>query len=133
VEVIVRCPSETPEVRSILAAVQGVNSRFAGLKDGVTHVIDWQDVLYCESVDKRCFIYTAGAVYESQARLYEIEDRFSDVGFARISKSEVVNVRQITALRPEFSRRLVLVMANGERLIANRNYARSLKERLGLT
>ena len=129
IEVIVRCPSDGPDVRRIVAAVEALDDTLTGVKDGATHVIEWRDVLYCESVDKRTFIYTANDVYETAERLYEIEDRF---GFARISRSQVVNIRQIEALRPEFARRLELVMANDEKLIVNRFYAKTLKERLGL-
>ena len=42
---------------------------------------------YIESVDRKCFIYTSDEVYESEFRLYELEQRLEEHGFFRVSKS----------------------------------------------
>jgi len=132
VEVVIRCPSESGETERIASALCGLDARLSGTLDGQTCLIDPHDVLYFESVDKRCFIYTATEAYETGRRLFEIADQLSQAGFFRSAKSQIVNIAKITSLRPDFDGRLELVMEDGEKLIVSRKYARGLKERLGL-
>lgn len=132
IEVIIKCPQNTDEVRQIVSFLQGFGKKLSGVKDGKTFIINKQDVFYFESVDKRCYIYTADAVYETALKLYEIEDWLSDEGFIRCSKPQIANIAKFASLCPDFGGRIEITMVNGERLIASRQYAKLLKERLKL-
>jgi len=132
IEVIIKCPEATDDVQKLASLLQGYNHKMPGTKDGQTYLVDWHDILYFESVDKRCFIYTAADVYETALKLYEIEEWLTTGIFFRSSKSQVVNIKKIKSLCPEFGGRLEVVMENGEILMVSRQYAKLLKERLGL-
>lgn len=132
VEVVINCSQASDETHAIVALLQGFNQKLSGTKEGQTYLIDKQEVLYFEAVDKRCFIYTANDTYETQLRLYEIEELLSGMGFFRCSKSQIVNIASITSLCPDFGGRIEAVMDNGEKIIVSRQYAKSFKERLGL-
>ena len=90
------------------------------------------EVLYFESVDNRTFLYTESEVLEVKQRLYELEDVLSEKDFIRISKSQIVNVNKIHALRPELNRTIEATMCNGERLSISRKYAAAVRELLEL-
>ena len=132
VEVIIRCAEETEKIRKMAAMLQGMDEKLRGAKNGRTHMIDRQDVFYFEAVDRRHFIYTEKDAYETQLKLYELEDRLSDAGFFRSSKSQIINISKIASLCPDFDGRMEVVMKNGEKLIVSRQYSKPLKERLGL-
>ena len=132
VEVIIKCPEITDEIRKIESLLHGHAQRLSCGKGGVTHLINKRDILYFESVDKRCFLYTADDVYETSLKLYQIEEMLADVGFMRIAKSQIMNIAKIKSLCPDFGGRIEVIMDNGERLIVSRQYAKLLKERLGL-
>ncbi len=68
-------------------------------------------------------------VYETDLKLYELEDRFE---FFRISKSCVVNLNQIHSLQAESHRRIKIMMSNSEKIIVSRQYAKELKNLLGV-
>jgi len=87
VEIVIKCPENTDEIKKIAAMLQSREKKLTGVKDGQTFLIDKQDVLYFESVDKRCYLYTAQDVYETPLRLYEIEETLTNEGFFRCSKS----------------------------------------------
>lgn len=131
-EIIINCPVETEEIRQTADMLRGDIQKLPGIKDGRTYLIDRREVMYVESVDKRCFIYTTDATYETPLKLYEIEARTAGLGFFRSAKSQIVNLTRIKSLRPDFGGRLEVVMETGERLIVSRQYAKSLKERMGL-
>ena len=131
-EVVIKCPEATDEIKRLAALLQGYGQKMSGVKDGQTFLIDRHDVLYFESVDKRCFVYTASDVYETALRLYEIEERLAGGIFFRSSKSQIINIKKIKSLCPEFGGRIEAVLENGEILRVSRQYSKLLKERLGL-
>lgn len=131
-EIHINCPQVSDEIRKIEVMLKSCDKKLAGTKNDQTHMIDKRDVLYFESVDKQCFFYTINETYETPLKLYEIEAQLSGIGFFRCSKSQIVNISMIASLCPEFGGRIEIVMENGEKLIASRQYARALKERLGL-
>ena len=83
-------------------------------------------------MDRRCFIYTSGEVYESDFRLYELEQRLEEYGFLRVSKSVLIQWQKIRSLRADLNRRVRITMSNGEQIVASRQYAEDLKKRLGV-
>ena len=132
IEVIIKCPEVTETVIRMKSLLYNCDQRLSCIKDGVTHLINKHDVFYFESVDKRCFSYTANDVYEIPLRLYELEELLSDNGFIRSSKAQILNIAKIKTLCPDFGGRLEVVMENEETLIVSRQYSKLVKERLGL-
>ena len=70
-------------------------------------------------------------MYETPLRLYELEERLESSDFFRASKSLIINFNQIQSLKPEFGGTMQVTMSNGERLTVSRQYAKSVKEKLG--
>ena len=113
-EVTVNCAYLTPELEKII------------------HMLDIAAILYIDTTDKKTFLYTMESVYETELRLYELEDQLEESGFLRIAKSCIVNVRHITSLRADIDRKIRVTMDNGEQLLVSRQYTKRLKERLGI-
>ena len=132
IEVTIKCPEITPDIRKLEALLYSYAKKLSCTKDGIIYLIDTKDVLYFESVDKQTFLYTASDVYELPQRLYEIEEMLSDAGFIRSAKSQILNTYKIISLCPDFGGRIEAVMENSEKLIVSRQYAKLLKERLGI-
>lgn len=132
IEVIIECPQTTDEISRMAAMLKSCKDKLSGSKNGKIHIIDTKDVLYFESVDKRCFIYTENDEFETTLKLYEIEAQLTDRGFIRTGKSQILNIAKIDTLCPDFGGRLEAVLRNGEKLIVSRQYSKSLIERLGL-
>jgi DNA-binding LytR/AlgR family response regulator len=131
-EVEIRCPIADAQVKSIAETVNCIGRTISGEKNGKTFWVDFSDVLYFETVDRKCFIYTEEEVFETNLRLYEIEALSADASFFRSSKSQIVNIARICSLCPDFDGRLEISLKNGEKIIVSRQYAKQLKERIGL-
>ena len=132
VQVIIKCPKANDEIHKIKTLLHGFDKKLTCTKDGVMKLIDKRDVLYFESVDKNCFLYTSDNVFETSLKLYEIEEMLADAGFFRSSKSQILNIAKIESLCPDFGGRIEAVMENGYQLIVSRQYAKILKEKVGL-
>ena len=131
-EVLIKCQTATEEVQRLKNLLQTHTKKLSCTKDGTTHLVDAREILYFESVDKIPFLYTQTDVYELSLKLYELEEMLSGMGFIRSAKSQIINTYKIASLRPDFGGRLEVTMQGGERLIVSRQYAKILKERLGL-
>ncbi len=133
-EVIIRCSpgdSQTARLLAVLGEFQPAQ-KLTGIRDGQTYLLDFAQVLYADTVDKKTFLYTQEAVYETELRLYELESQLRGRDFFRASKSALVNFNAIQSLRPDLGGRIRLTMRGGEAIYVSRQYAPLLKKRLGL-
>ena len=126
----VTCPEMTPEIERILSMLHMLNKQLVGHKEGEMHLIEAADVLYIDTADKRTFLYTKNEIYETELKLYELEEQLKDADFFRANKSCIINFRHIASLKSELNRRLLVTMTNGEKLIVSRQYAEYVKEKL---
>lgn len=130
--IVVTCKRLTSDVEKILASLRMINHQLTVKKDGEIHFLDIAQIIYIESVDRKCFIYTRKDVYESNYRLYELEGQLGEYGFLRVSKSFLIHLQDIQSLKADINRRIRITMAGGEQIIASRQYAEELKKRLGV-
>lgn len=75
---------------------------------------------------------TAGVTYALRLRLYEVEEALNPHQFVRISNSELVNLRQITALDLSLSGTIRLTLAGGGVSFVSRRNVKNIKQALGL-
>ncbi len=131
-EVSIRCPRLDTQITRLIELLRLSDARLTGEKDGETCILDGADVLYIDTVDRGTFLYTAGGVYQTRLRLYELEEQLAAWDFIRVSKSAIVNFSRVRSLRPDFGGRMRLTMSNGEVVLANRQYVPAIKKKLGL-
>lgn len=75
---------------------------------------------------------TAG-VCSVRLRLYELEEQLDGHTFVRISHSEIVNLRRVTALDLSFSGTIKMTLADGAAVCyASRRYVKKIKQAVGL-
>ncbi len=80
------------------------------------------EILYLETVDRKCFLYLKDTEWQTDTTLQGFLDRFENQGFVRISKSMVVNIFHIRELKAEANMRVNVILKNGEVLTVNRSY-----------
>lgn len=131
-EVAITCKKLTPEIEKIIAMLRMIEMQLTGTCKGETYIIDIDQIFYIETVDKRTFLYTKDKVYESNLRLYELEEQLEKWSFFRASKSCIINFRCIRSIKADIDRKLQVTLSNGERLIVSRQYSEYIKERLGV-
>lgn len=131
-KITVTCKQLAPNIEKILATLRMMDNQLTGKKNGETYLLDIKKVLYIESVDRKCFIYTSDEVYESDFHLYEFEEQLEEYGFLRVNKSFLIHMHNIHSLKSDINRKICITMTNGEQIIASRQYAEELKKRLGV-
>ena len=129
-EVIINCPRTDEDILRLVAMLRVYQKKLVGVKDGERHLLDVKDILYIDTADKKTFLYTEKAIYESALKLYELEDALRELDFLRAGRSAIVNFRKIKSIRPEMGGRLLVTMDNAEQVYVSRQYAGELKEKL---
>ena len=129
-EVIINCPQADEDILRLVAMLRVHQKKLVGILNGEQRLLDVKDILYIDTADKKTFLYTSGAVYESALRLYELEDSLRELDFLRAGRSVIVNFRRIQSIRPELGGRLLVTMDNGEQVYVSRQYADDMKAKL---
>ena len=130
--VLVTCRRLTPEIEKLMEMLRMMDRQLTARKNGEIYLVDISEVIYIESVERKCFVYTSTEVYESDFRLYELEGQLEAFGFLRVSKSFLIHLRSVQSLKADINRKIRITMSNGEQIIASRQYADELKKRLGV-
>lgn len=131
IEVIIACPQVDRRVRRIVEAVEMDGMRLACTVDGYMRMVDVGQVLYAETVDGRTFLYLERDVGETGLSLAQLEEGLAGTEFVRASRQVLVNLAHVRGIRPYLNARLELLLSNGERLVVSRQFALSVKTRIG--
>ena len=133
VEVAVRAPARTPEVDALLDRLTAGEAPLLGFgPDGTAVPLDLEEVLRFYGEDKDVRAQTAEAVYTVRERLYELERRLAAKRFVRISHSEIVNLKRVTALDLSLTGTIRMTLTGGVTVYVSRRYVEKMKEVLGL-
>ena len=124
------CHKTDERVQEIVRFIKSRQGCFEVNRDEKQYQIPIVDIYYIESVDERTFLYLKDDCYESRKRLYEFEEVLSGRQFIRISKSVIVNMMKISAIKPAMNGRFFCQLENGEKVIVSRKYVPDLKEKL---
>ncbi len=129
-ELILRYQNVTEEVEQALRFMSRPQQKLLGTKDGKKTVIDFRSILYAESVDGKCFVYTESDVFGVEYTLIQLEQILSDVNFFRCSKSMIINIDKVRQLKSLASNRIDATMCSGEHIMISRTYASDFRKRL---
>lgn len=124
------CHKQDERITEIIRFVKLHQGSIEAFREERQYQIPITDIYYIESVEDRTFLYLKKDCYESRKRLYEFEELLADRHFARISKSVLVNMMKITAIKPALNGRFLCQLNNGEKVIISRKYVPDIKERL---
>ena len=131
-EVIIRAPHLNNDIERMVAMMRMIDMQIAVRKDNETYLIETDKILYIEAVDRKTFVYTNSENYESELKLYEIEQELIERDFLRISKNSIVNLRKIKSLKADVNRKIRITLQNGEQIVVSRMYSDELRRKLGL-
>lgn len=131
-EVIIRAPHLNNDIERMIAMMRMIDMQIAVRKDNETYLLETEKILYIEAVDRKTFVYTNSENYESELKLYEIEQELVERDFLRISKNSIVNLRKIKSLKTDVNRKIRITLQNGEQIVVSRMYSDELRKKLGL-
>lgn len=131
-EVVIRCHEVNDEVLSIVKKLKKNDNIILGNSGSEVFRISVKDIFYIESVDNKTFIYCQNQVFDTKARLYELEEKLAGTKMFRCSKAMILNLAKVRSVTPSMNGRFEARLTNGESVIISRQYVPNLKKRLGM-
>ena len=128
--VVIRYKDLTPTLGKIISVLNGDDNRLRGKTDEGEVFFTPDEILYLESVDDKVFAYTGDKVIRIEGSLSTFMNEQEDESFFRCSKSMVINVGRVSALKSLSSNRIDATMESGEHIIISRRYASEFRRLL---
>lgn len=128
--VVIRYKNLTPTLNKIITVLNGDDNRLCGKTDEGEVFFSPDEILYLESVDDKVFAYTGDKVVRIEGSLSTFMNEQDDESFFRCSKSMVINVGRVSALKSLSSNRIDATMESGEHIIISRRYASDFRRLL---
>lgn len=129
-EIIINCKVVDEDLLKTISILKSRYKKIIASKNNSSFILDVDDILYFESVDKKTFAYTEGDVYETTLRLYEIEENYRETDLFRASKSTIINISKIKIIKPLFGGKVEVLLDNDEKQIVSRQYVPVLKKKI---
>lgn len=130
-EMIIRAPRLTEDVARLQQLI--LEQKMTPLifyKDRSEYFVDVSEILFFETDGEKIYGHTREEAYEVRQKLYELEE-ILPVAFCRVSKSTIVNTKQIYSIEKSFSgTSTVNFYQTHKQVHVSRHYYQLLKERL---
>ena len=130
-EMIIRAPRLTEDVARLQQLIlEQKMTPLTFYKDRSEYFVDVSKILFFETDGEKIYGHTREEAYEVRQKLYELEE-ILPIAFCRISKSTIVNTKQIYAIEKSFSgTSTVNFYQTHKQVHVSRHYYQLLKERL---
>lgn len=121
----------TAEIQQILEMFQAAGNVITVSDNDQFIVLDPSEIYMIRMEEERLNVYCQQKKYLSGKRLYEMEKLLGS-GFMRISKSTLINLKQISHVEPSFHGAMLVILKNGNRDYISRKYLPAFKQYLGI-
>lgn len=127
-EIVLRCRELTPEVvklQQLLAKQIKSAGQIILYQNDTEYYLETDRILFFETEGSQVLAHTETEIFEARKKLYELED------FLRISKSAIVNLNRIYAIRRNLAASSeISFQGTHKQIYVSRAYIKVLKERL---
>ena len=131
-EIVLRLKEKSERNDGIYARISEMlnDRRLCLTLNGTEHFIAQSEILFFETEENRVAAHTAGGMYYTQKKLYELE-RMLPATFIRVSKSCILNVSRIAYVNRNLTGASEVGFDNTKKKVfVSRIYFKILKERL---
>ena len=132
--VIIETPVLTAQVEELARRLEEMDDgTLVGYREERTFLLETARLVCLYGQDKGVFARNEkGEVYALRLRLYELEERLDGHTFVRISHSEIINLKKVTALDLKLSGTIRMTLKDGTACYVSRRYVKKIKEVLGI-
>lgn len=108
------------------------NPMLTGFDEENAVILKECDIYSFYSANKKVFAVLENEEFTMRLRLYELEDRLDGRMFARISNSEIINLKKVERFDLSMTGTICVKMKNGRVTYVSRRYVSKIKNILGV-
>lgn len=104
----------------------------AGFREDTLTVLDKSEIYRIYAEAGKVIASAGSGEYTLRQRLYEVEERLARDGFARISNSEIVNLKKVKQFDLSLAGTICVMLVDGTVTYVSRRYVSKIKNILGI-
>lgn len=128
---IIKTSEVTDDIVKLIQLIQYNEAPIVASYQEKLILLNIQDLYLIRTESQIVTLYTKNQTYTTSKKLYEMEQLLGSQ-FMRISKSSIVNLKQIHHVEPSFSGTMMMTLKNGYQDSISRTYLPNFKKYLGL-
>ncbi len=131
--VIVLTDRISDEVHALVRRLSDESPRLLpGFRDDTLEPLEPADIVRVYALNGKVYAATEHGEYLLRLRLYEAEERLDKRTFARISNSEIINLKKARAFDLSLVGTICVRLSNGTITYVSRRYVAKIKQILGI-
>ena len=123
---------EVNEIYSRLSKQPNTTDTLTVFDESGAVFVETDSILRVYSQGGKVFVCTADGTYQVRARMYELEQSLDARRFARISNSEIINLRQVKRMDTSMTGTICVTMKDGSQTYASRRYVAQIRRLLDI-
>lgn len=131
--IVIKCRRRTEDIialEKLLNNALNEKNEMVLFLNGTEHYVNKGDVLFFEAERNAVYAHTAELMLKTEHRLFELENLLPYY-FVRVSKSVIINVKQVSSLKRELMGGGELCFKSSDKkTYFSRNYYKKLKEKI---
>lgn len=132
-KVIILTNKITDEVNELLKRLSDTQPQtIAGFKEDSLKILQPNEIIRIFTENQKVYAQTEQGKYLIRLRLYELEERLDKSTFARISNSEIINLKKVENMDLSFSGTICVNLCNNITTFVSRRYVSKIKQILGI-
>nr|WP_312213092.1 LytTR family DNA-binding domain-containing protein [Clostridioides sp.] len=125
----------SPEVKELLTYIEKFNGteNVVSVKTGDSiYILPLKDIELIEVMYGEITITSRSKVYVTKGRLYKFLEKNNYESFVQVSKSCVINIKQLVKLETSFSGNMIAFMKSGKTVTVSRGFLPKLKQKVNI-
>ncbi len=132
-EVVITASELTPQIKELMGSLSGLQAGpILAFHQEKAVLIEQETILRFFADGKGVSVQTDEGIFTVKQRLYEWEEMLDKHMFVRVSNSEIVNLRRVTALDLSMTGTIKMVLNETTNVYVSRRYMKKIKEAVGL-
>lgn len=104
----------------------------AGFREDEVAVLDPADIYQIFTQAGKVYAATDAGNFCLRLRLYEVEEMINNQAFARISNTDIINLKKVKCFDFSFTGTIYVKLTNGRETYVSRRYVGKIKDLLGI-
>src|SRR5215510_3576224 len=110
IEVTVKYSTMDKIVKRIVSLIKNADAQITCKKGDGVKLINVSDIYYIESVNKTAVIFCEKENFQTEFRLYQLNEKLKEKGFVQISKYCILNIARLDSVRQLFNSRMEAIL-----------------------
>ncbi len=131
--VVIHCKRLNEQIMQVQNILADIGSQYKTIllhRENKEYYLPLDKILFFETENKEVRVHTKTEIYDTEYKLYELEELLPGY-FMRISKSTIVNLKQVYSISRNITASSLVEFANCHKQVyVSRNYYKALVDRL---